>query len=258
MAKIFYFSGTGNSFYVAEKIAQETSAELLEISKHLLTSTNIPIDEDLVGLVFPLYAFGLPEIIERFLTQLSLTNPKTYLFIVITCGSSGYGVAPQQLNNLLAARNLRLNYASFQKMPNNYVKIFKPTKKSQAIAFIEAQNTHLKQIISDITNRKEQQLAVSFLNPVYNFFYQGWRKQLENSSKSFSVQSTCTGCGLCVQVCPEHTITLVNKLPHWQGSCQNCLACINYCPTKAIQLNLLTKIYDRYQNPFVAINNLIK
>lgn len=257
MTKMFYFTGTGNSLYVAKKLSNELESDLVDITT-LISNNVITIPDACVGLVFPLYAFGIPEIIERFLIKLNLTNSNVYFFAIITCGGSGYGIVKQQLDNILSTKNFKLSYTAFQNMPSNYIKLFKPPTAAQAQKNIANQEPHLKQLVLDVKKQVRSQISNSPLSFIYSFFYKNWRHNLKNSHQNFFVQSSCTGCGLCVKLCPEKNISLKNNLPHWQIQCQDCLACINLCPEQAIQSNYLTKIYGRYRNPFISINQLIK
>jgi ferredoxin len=45
----------------------------------------------------------------------------------------------------------------------------------------------------------------------------------------------CTGCGLCVEVCPTGTIHLSDSLAVLdQVTCTQCQACVDVCPVGAI------------------------
>jgi len=49
------------------------------------------------------------------------------------------------------------------------------------------------------------------------------------------VTDKCTGCGICVQFCPEGAIKIVNKKAVIDYDyCKGCLICVNECPIKAI------------------------
>lgn len=259
MKKLFYFTGTGNSLYIAEKIAAKTNYQLCEISAALSNSDSLNCaDTEVLGLVFPLYSFGVPEMVERLLKNLHGANSTTYVFAIISCGSSGYGIVNEQLSELLSHKNLALNYVAFQHMPSNYIKLFKPPTLEMAKRDIQNQDATIKQIIDDISHKLSKNITKSIFSPLYQFIYKGWRKQLENCAQKFSVQTTCTGCGLCVKLCPEQNISLINTKPKWANNCQDCLACINACPTHSIQANMFTKIYGRYLNPYIKINDLEK
>ena len=50
--------------------------------------------------------------------------------------------------------------------------------------------------------------------------------------------SRCTGCGACVQVCPEHAIGKIGSLPRIEKPelCTLCALCEEVCPTNAISV----------------------
>ena len=83
---IFYFSGTGNSAWVARQLAEGQNEELLSIAMEIDRNKAYKLKEgEKVGFVFPVYAWGPPKIVLRFIHQLKLDKPG-YLFFVCTCG----------------------------------------------------------------------------------------------------------------------------------------------------------------------------
>lgn len=78
---IFYFSGTGNSAWVARQIAKAQQEELLAIAEEINKNKEYALkDGEKVGFVFPVYAWGPPGIVLRFIRQLKMKNPE-YLFL---------------------------------------------------------------------------------------------------------------------------------------------------------------------------------
>ena len=61
---IYYFSGTGNSLYVAKDIAAKTVGTLVPIAS-VVGSNVIKVDSEVIGIVFPVYYGELPVIIKR-------------------------------------------------------------------------------------------------------------------------------------------------------------------------------------------------
>ena len=50
-------------------------------------------------------------------------------------------------------------------------------------------------------------------------------------------QEKCTGCGLCVDICPLEAISLENdKAKVDKGTCTECGQCVDECPNKAISI----------------------
>lgn len=78
---IFYFSATGNSRYVAERIAAATGDETISIPDRC-KSDRFSFDETdkTVGIVCPTYSWGLPSIVQEFLEKLTLRSRPSYLW----------------------------------------------------------------------------------------------------------------------------------------------------------------------------------
>lgn len=77
---IFYFSGTGNSLAVARELAKRLNEPLVEMaSSHTVPPYVFPdAQAGVVGFVFPVYAWGMPHVVEDFLKHyFRLFMPKT-------------------------------------------------------------------------------------------------------------------------------------------------------------------------------------
>ena len=46
----------------------------------------------------------------------------------------------------------------------------------------------------------------------------------------------CTGCGLCVDICPVNAIKVENEKAVISDECVGCGACVGQCPVGAISL----------------------
>ena len=49
------------------------------------------------------------------------------------------------------------------------------------------------------------------------------------------IEEKCTGCGVCIQVCPFGAISIIEGLATISEDCQLCLACVPACPSGAIE-----------------------
>lgn len=88
---IFYFTGTGNSLYAAARLAHATADRVVSIAECMQQETfSFPEPCERVGFVFPVYWYGLPVIVERFLDRLALGGCD-YVYAVVTCGGSAGG-----------------------------------------------------------------------------------------------------------------------------------------------------------------------
>jgi NAD-dependent dihydropyrimidine dehydrogenase PreA subunit len=250
---IFYFSGTGNSLYVAEKLHEAEGEELINIADALNENQfkYKVADDEKVGIVFPVYYYGLPTIVSKFISQLTLENyEKPFVYTVITCGSS-IGHADKMLANLLKQRNLQLNSTYSIEMPDNYVMMFDvPDKEKQALTLRNAEK-QIKTVIDDLKANKKGDFAKhGFIAPLTPIIYKIYG--IYRNTKKFYITDACTSCGLCEEICPSKVIQLASGKPEWTDKkCSHCTACINRCPTKALQYGNSTKKRGRYVNPNV-------
>lgn len=80
MAKteIYYFSGTGNSLVVARSLSERLGGKLIPVVP-LLKKDIVETGAEVVGLVFPIYDFKAPPIIETFMKKFSKLDSKYVL-----------------------------------------------------------------------------------------------------------------------------------------------------------------------------------
>ncbi len=85
---VFYFSATGNSKYVAERIGREFGGQVINISD--ATRNNEykyqVEDEEKVFFIFPVYFYGLPNLVSAFIKNYSLLAETPDV-----CGIGTYG-----------------------------------------------------------------------------------------------------------------------------------------------------------------------
>jgi electron transfer flavoprotein alpha subunit len=60
---------------------------------------------------------------------------------------------------------------------------------------------------------------------------------MAKSQKAAVAADVCTGCGVCVDSCPEQAIELVDDVAKVKADlCNGCGACVDICPVEAIKL----------------------
>ncbi len=53
------------------------------------------------------------------------------------------------------------------------------------------------------------------------------------------IRKNCTGCAICVDVCPEEAVELPREKAYPEpraGKCTGCLICVKECPFAAIEV----------------------
>ena len=68
---VFYFSGTGNSQWVAKSVATAFSDRLIAIGDYFREGSEKPKFElekgERIGFVFPVHSWGMPPIVKKFI-----------------------------------------------------------------------------------------------------------------------------------------------------------------------------------------------
>lgn len=259
---IFYFSGTGNSLYIAKSIAEQNNENLISIASTIKKDKECYEytlkDNEVIGIVYPVYAWAPPKQVMEFMKKLKLMNyNNNYIFTVATCGAN-IGNTVEVINKALKEKNLHLNSGFSVVMPNNYIISGNvDTKEVENKKLLEAEQV-IATIINVIKHRADNVYQVkkgllpivmtSMINPLFN-------KHALNTKK-FHVNEKCNGCGLCEKVCNSRTIKVQEK-PIWGNNCTQCLACIHLCPNNAIQCGKGTEKKGRYKHPKITVNDMI-
>ena len=247
---IFYFSATGNSKYVADRIAAATGDKTVSIAD-CCKSDSFSFDkpDKTVGVVSPTYAWGLPVIVREFLQKLTLSTKPDYLWFTAT-----YGTTPGQTGSfaedILCANDLSVSAKFSVKMPDTWTPIFDLSSKSKVQRINEAAEQQIDRIISEIKKHAcgdfmENKTPMFLTKAVYGLEYDSMRR-----TSHFKVEDTCIGCGLCARNCPVSAIEVREKKPIWvKDECVMCLRCLHHCPKFAIQYGGRTKRHGQYTHP---------
>ena len=244
MATIFCFTSTGNSLYAAKKIAEEMDGKVLSMNLGRLDC-----DDDIIGLVFPVYFWGLPRMVRRFISEMELTNKGAYVFAVVTCGGPTFGVL-RLVKRLLQSKDMRLQYGAKIHSVSSYLPEYN-AKDSER--FRQKIDQKIMDIAKNVKCLKTNRIsAFPFPNRMIHKSYPD-----ESGDRYFTVAPTCTGCATCQRVCPSANISLEIGTPAFKHQCEHCLACLHHCPVQAIDWKEKTKGKARFRNVGVSLNELI-
>lgn len=246
---IFYFSGTGNSKFVASQISKRVKDEVISINKRLKEgASNTFKSEKPFVFVVPTYAWRIPRVVEKFIQEVTLEGSQK-VYVVMTCGEdtqNGIGCAEK----LFLEKNLELVGFAEVVMPNNYLFMNEPLPEvDEAQRIVKSALPQIDEIGNLIAKGEAFRMV-----PAHNF-----RGKLQSSivnnlfysllvkSKGFSVNETCIGCNKCDKMCPLNNISIVDGKPIWGKNCTHCMACIARCPKEAIEYKSITNGKTRYQ-----------
>ncbi|PKN74072.1 MAG: hypothetical protein CVU50_00410 [Candidatus Cloacimonetes bacterium HGW-Cloacimonetes-3] len=233
---VYYFSGTGNTRFVAEDMQQRfidsgSQCELIPIES--VTKGEVvlnPEEYDLVGIGFPVHAYDAPGIVYEFLELLPAAPIRYFLFK--TAGDKlFYGGSTNHLRMLLANKRWKLAYESFFVMPANMAS---PAKPGKIARLAEAARIHSAETVADILSGTRKLLPDSTSQRISTLFKRLETRGCRKGSRHWRVSSNCDLCGKCVQECPTSNITLVDGKLKFGDKCIFCLRCWWNCPSRAI------------------------
>jgi ferredoxin len=249
--KILYFTSTGNCLYTAKRIG----GDLLSIPQ-LQKDGIYEINDDIIGIVSPIYGFDVPRPVRSYLNKAKIKAE--YVFTIMTYGNKSMA-ALAQMEKLLAKNNIQLDYSNEIKTVDNYLPIYDISDqlKMGKDAGVESK---INDIINDINAKKRSLIRYNgsrrFVSDIFSLLLTSkmGKKTMDNFARNFTTNGDCNKCGICRKVCPMKNIT--EKIER-QDKCEFCLACIHLCPKNAIHLKN-EKSGKRFINPNIKLSEIIK
>ena len=244
---IIYFTGTGNSRYVAQAVACELDDELIDARPYIRDSALLQLHSERPWIIVaPTYCWRLPRVFEDLLRHSSLSGVRQVYFMM-SCGTDT-GNAEHYLKKL--CRDKDWDYMGLFPicMPENYIAMFDVPDETLSAKLIRIGGKSARKAarrIRDGVPFKPVPVGISgklHSGPVNPLFYQLFVKD-----RAFFATDACIGCGKCVQACMLQNIVLKAGKPVWQGNCTHCMACICGCPCQAIEYGKKSLCKRRYQ-----------
>jgi len=246
---ILFFSGTGNSKYVADYFAKALQDDAVDAGKAMKMNTeNVFFADKPYIFVCPIYSWRMPAVFEAFLRGATFSGTKKAYF-VMTCGGD-MGAAGKYAAKL--CREIGLEYCGSLEvvMPDNYILMFSAPKPKEAREIVERAVPTIQKGIQCIQQGENfPEKKCGFFDEVKSGIVNtGFNKYFVNA-KGFYATEKCVGCGYCVAACPLNNISLSDGKPVWSEHCTQCMACICGCPKEAIEYGRKTEGKVRYQCP---------
>jgi ferredoxin len=242
---IFYFTGTGNSLYAAQKLADE-GEEIVSIVDALrkgIFSYTLQEDEKL-GFVFPVYFYTVSDPVLDFVRKLKVENAG-FVYAVIACGAN-IGPAGGFLKQELKKRGLELQRVDPLVVPDGALIFYDIDPPEKLAGQLELSAKELAAIKQSIDRRCGNAVKGSAaLGKIGLAAYHACM-----GTGAFRADDRCVGCGKCAANCPSEAIRMEGGRPVWaKKKCLKCCACINRCSVSAIQYGKKTAHRGRYVNP---------
>ena len=270
---IFYFSGSGNSLFIAKELQNRmVNSKLIPIAS-LLNNESIVAESETIGFVFPVHCTTMPVPVKEFIKKLGLKH-SNYIFAIATQGGAPPRLVELHIEKMLKEKGKALNAFFSIKMawssPIGLMPIYipgfieYPKPKEKVIKFDSVAQKKLD-LIQKILEQKActpkddfprsinlplKRLVCKLMSPATN--------ELEKNQIDFCSDSDCTGCGTCKNVCLSQKIKMIDGKPVWQKDvqCYFCYACFSFCPAQSVIVNkIYTQKGERYFPPGITAND---
>ena len=243
-AVIFYFSGTGNTWWASEKIADSLSRAGLKANAYSIekidgqTANLLIKSAGLVGFGYPIYGSDLPQSMKNFMANLAALKGKKAFVFCTQWLWSGNGAATGA--KLLEEKGFNVKWAEHFLMPNNLSAGFIPmpytNKKARLEKILGRAENRIAPFAGHIIEGTDCKRGFSFfaniLGSIMRTPYRHFFHQLQNS---IGINwEKCDNCGECVALCPVGNLYYEGDEIKIKGSCINCLRCYNFCPLTAM------------------------
>lgn len=263
--ELYYFSSTGNSLAVARDVAKEIDGNCIPFVS-VKNQENIKTEADSIGLVFPLYDFKYPRIVEECVKKMENLSSK-YIFAVCT-----YAIAPSrsllELKKVIEAQGGTLSGGFAVKMPHSGIASASVGSKEKDQLLFEAWELRKINVINYVTNKEEGKIEST--PAALNFFRKEMLKAFPTlftflkialfkgfHALDYTAGEECNGCSICRRICPVGNITMEGERPIWGYHCMNCFSCYHWCPKQTISLGGYDLNIRHYHHPSVSLTDII-
>lgn len=239
--KIFYFTTTSNSLAVARAIG----GELFSIVTELAAGRREWSDDEAIGVVSPVYFGELPRPVREFLSAAELKA--LYRFMVLTCGNTPAFAVRSNI--------VDWDYVASVRMVDNYFPMFDVAAQVRDLPSKHV-GERVEKVCADIAARRAYREPLTFYGRVAGWYMRTFPLS-DKAYRNFYIDtSKCTGCGMCVRLCPVSNIIMKGDEPEIGEKCMTCGACYHNCPSAAIRYKG-EKSRVQYRHEGVALSDII-
>ncbi len=244
---VFYFSGTGNSRFIAEQFSRAVGAGCRSVEE--ATDFDALIEQtDAVGFCYPVYGSCVPRPMREFVLAhgYALTKKR----IVILCTQLAFsGDGAHALCAFLPGEKTDVVYAEHFNMPNNISNfLLFPVKngmqnKTCLKKAIRRAERAADEVLRGVIRRRGFHWLSVLIGKCQSVLWPLVERQAANDVR---ISADCTRCGLCARICPMHNLKEVEDGIEQGGICALCYRCVNACPERAITTLLHQKPKKQY------------
>ena len=237
---ILYFSGTGNTKAVAESFQRSLQKRGIEtVILSLEEKADLSkISYDFLILGFPKY-YEYPILLLQQYLKKDLPKHEKQIPALAFCTQAGpLETDFSKIEKILRRKNHLLTVSvSFPYANDMFIfPVFRPTEEFKVQKNRDNIQNQIEPLLNDFfSNKINKERVKEWKKLAFHFVATACTKLMPIFAMRFSVDESCTRCGLCAKRCPVHNIVMKEGQPEFHRHCLFCMRCINSCPTNSIR-----------------------
>ena len=259
MYHLFYFSGTGNTWWIAGALRSALQDMQHNVPMHSVEEQivfdDLPSDAHLI-IGFPAYGSSAPYPMRRFIETLPDGHGRAVSIFV--CHAMASGDTGLHVGAALQKKGYALRCILHMRTPNNIhipsFRFTKPMSTDAADRFLEKRRSDVQRFARAIVSGK---IVLCGAHPFGRLLGSVQRRHVDAMIKKAGgqlavVTERCAQCGICTTICPVGNISRERDRYAFGNECVLCMRCYNACPTNAICFGAKcgdTRKYPRYRDP---------
>ncbi len=243
-----YFSGTGNTKYVANRFSSIMGCQNYSIEDNVNFKDVFKINNT-ICFCYPVYGSCVPKIMREFIQKhkTCLDNKEIIIFCTQLMFS---GDGARVFTDLLKGNKYKVIYAEHFNMPNNIsnTSIFKVTNGNENHKVVDKVNKKLIRVCYNIKNDIIYKKGFNIFSYLLGLLQRPFFIRYENKLiRTLEISNECNNCKLCINICPTKNLYLKDNKIQDKNKCTLCYRCVNICPQKAIRLMFDKPVIKQYK-----------
>lgn len=247
---VLYFSGTGNTRYLAEAFARQMQAPCHSIEEPL-NFRRLLEEHNPIAVCYPIYCSGIP----RLMRQFAAAHRQQFLGkqVIIFCTQMLFsGDGARAFTDLFPDSWFTPICGEHFFLPGNLCNVLPRWTYGPLLQRWE-RRWMWKKLVRTCDGLLSGHPPLRGFHPLSRRLGQWQRNYLpaaeSRASSGVMVNSDCTGCGACVRSCPVGNLKKEGDFILPQGSCMFCYRCVNLCPKRAITVAYRKPVVSQYKGP---------
>lgn len=233
MFSILYYSATGNTLYLANKLKEKLGQSCVEAINVSNIEEIKPHNSQHLIIMYSIHAFNAPKEIVDFIKNMPEGLFNKVSLLAIGCNDIWINEGNSlELRKILNKKGYKIAIDRILAMPLAIgIKFSDDINRS----LIKEAETKISLIKEDLINNIEDIKVVPLKSKIISTLGKGEKHAAKLFGLELYANKECISCGECWNQCPsKNIVSNKNNIPKFGLNCSMCMKCIYNCPKRAI------------------------